>query len=81
MTARCSSAVQSICSASERSDAWHCIAGRIYGCGHNGRFLGARFDDGEWLWNVCQPSTGERPADWANVFRVQHRDGLFLAND
>lgn len=36
--------------------------GRIYGCGHNGRFLCARLDDGEWLWNTCQPSTGERPA-------------------
>ncbi len=55
--------------------------GRIYGCGHNGRFLCARLEDGEWLWNTYQPSTGERPADWANVFMVQHHDRFFLAND
>ena len=55
--------------------------GRIYGCGHSGRFLCARLEDGGWLWNTYQPSTGERPADWANVFMVQHRDRFFLAND
>jgi outer membrane protein assembly factor BamB len=55
--------------------------GRIYGCGHNGRFLCARLDDGEWLWNTDRPSTGERPADWANVFMVQHGDRFFLAKD
>ena len=55
--------------------------GRIYGCGHHGRFLCARLEDGEWLWDTYRPSTGERPADWASVFMVQHRDRFFLAND
>ena len=55
--------------------------GHIYACGQNGRYTCARLSDGEKLWNTFAPSTGRRPASWANVFTVKHRDRFFLAND
>jgi len=55
--------------------------GFIYGCGHDGKYLCARLDNGEQQWSTFQPSTGNRPAQWANVFTVRHQDRYFLAND
>ena len=55
--------------------------GHIYACGSGGRYICARLDTGERLWQTYEPSTGDRPAAWANVFTVQHRDRFFHAND
>ncbi len=55
--------------------------GHIYACGQNGRYICARLADGERLWTSFAPSTGSRPASWANVFTVKHRDRFFLVND
>ena len=55
--------------------------GHIYGCGYNGRYICARLSDGERLWETFEPSTGQRPASWANVFTVPQGDRYFHAND
>jgi len=53
----------------------------IYGCGQGGRYICAKLDSGERVWDTFRPSTGERPAAWANVFTIRHADKYFLAND
>lgn len=55
--------------------------GYIYACGESGRYTCARLDTGERLWTTYKPSTGRRPAAWANVFTVKQGDRYFLAND
>ena len=55
--------------------------GMIYGCGYNGRYTCARLDTGERVWTSYKPSTGRRPASWANVFTIRQGDRYFLAND
>lgn len=53
----------------------------IYACGQNGRYMCVRLDSGERVWSTFGPSTGKRPAAWANVFTVPHKDRYFHAND
>ena len=55
--------------------------GYIYGCGNGGRYTCAELKTGKRLWSTFLPSTGKRPAPWANVFTVAHQDRFFLAND
>ena len=55
--------------------------GFIYGCGPNGRYTCANLETGNHVWESYEPSTGNRPASWANVFTIRHRDRYFLAND
>ena len=55
--------------------------GYIYACGHNGRYACAELLSGKRRWTTFAPSTGKRPASWANVFTVKHADRFFLAND
>jgi len=55
--------------------------GHIYACGHNGRYSCVKLENGERLWTTFELSTGRRPAPWANVFSVQHKDRSFHAND
>ena len=55
--------------------------GHIYACGNGGRYICARLSDGKRVWQSFSPSTGKRPAAWANVFTVQHEDRFFHAND
>jgi len=55
--------------------------GHIYACGQSGRYFCVKLDDGERLWSTFEPSTGRRPAAWANVFTVAHEDRFFHAND
>ena len=57
------------------------LDGHIYACGYNGRYICARLDTGEWLWSTYEPSTGDRPASWANVFTIRHKNRFFHAND
>ena len=57
------------------------VDGHIYGCGQSGRYICAKLDTGERVWDTFRPSTGDRPAAWANVFTIQHEDRFFLAND
>ena len=59
----------------------HLEEGHIYACGPNGRYLCARLDTGERKWSTFEPSTGRRPAPWANVFTIKNGDRYFLAND
>lgn len=56
-------------------------AEHLYGCGPDGRYTCARILDGQHLWETYEPSTGDRPASWANVFTIRHADRFFLAND
>ena len=55
--------------------------GHIYACGHNGRYICAKLKTGERVWSTFAPSTGRRPALWANAFSIQHGDRYFHAND
>lgn len=55
--------------------------GYVYGCGNGGRYICADLQTGNRVWSSFQPSTGTRPASWANVFTVAHDDRFFLAND
>ena len=55
--------------------------GHIYGCGNGGKYICAELKTGKRVWETFEPSTGKRPASWANVFTVRHRDRYFLAND
>lgn len=55
--------------------------GHIYACGNGGRYICAKVETGERVWQSYAPSTGTRPAAWANVFTVQQRDRFFHAND
>jgi outer membrane protein assembly factor BamB len=55
--------------------------GYIYGCGNGGRYICAELKTGNRVWSSFLPSTGKRPASWANVFTVQNQDRFFLAND
>ena len=55
--------------------------GYIYGCGNGGRYICADLKTGNRIWSTFAPSTGKRPASWANVFTVQHQNRFFLAND
>lgn len=47
----------------------------------SGRYTCARLEDGEHVWTSYAPSTGDRPASWANVFTIRHESRYFLAND
>ena len=55
--------------------------GYIYGCGNGGRYVCAELKTGKRIWETFEPSTGKRPASWANVFTVRHGERYFLAND
>ncbi len=55
--------------------------GYVYGCGNGGRYVCAKLETGERVWESFQPSTGKRPAAWANVFTVKNGDRYFQAND
>ena len=55
--------------------------GHVYACGQGGRYSCIRLDSGERVWSTFQPSTGKRPAFWANVFTIPHQDRYFHAND
>ena len=55
--------------------------GFIYACGISGRYTCAKLEDGSRLWTTYQPSTGQRPGAWGNVFTIKHQDRYFLAND
>jgi len=55
--------------------------GLIYGCGNGGRYICADLATGKRLWDSFKPSTGKRPAAWANVFTVRQEDRYFMAND
>jgi len=52
--------------------------GHIYACGHAGKYICARLDTGEHVWSTFQPSTGKRPASWANVFTEYQVHTLLL---
>ena len=56
-------------------------SGHVYAGGQGGMYLCARLSDGEQLWSTFAPSTGGRPASWANVFTVRNGSRFFLAND
>jgi hypothetical protein len=56
-------------------------SGHVYAGGQGGKYLCARLSDGEQLWSTFAPSTGGRPASWANVFTVRNGSRFFLAND
>jgi outer membrane protein assembly factor BamB len=49
-----------------------------YGCGPDGRYMCSRLADGERIWSTFQPSSGDRPANWANVFTIKHHDRYLL---
>tara|TARA_B100001123_G_scaffold390729_1_gene468566 strand:- start:2758 stop:4149 length:1392 start_codon:yes stop_codon:yes gene_type:complete len=55
--------------------------GYLYGAGPGGRFMCIRLSDGKPMWESFAPSTGKRPASWANVFIVKQADRYLLAND
>ena len=55
--------------------------GHVYGCGQDGRYICAKLDSGDRIWSTFEPSTGRRPASWANVFTIRNGDHYFLAND
>jgi hypothetical protein len=55
--------------------------GYAYGCGPEGRYMCSRLVDGERIWSTFQPSSGDRPANWANVFTIKHHDRYLLVND
>ncbi len=55
--------------------------GYLYACGQGGKYQCIHLESGEQKWKSYQPSTGDRPASWANVFTVAHEDRYFLAND
>ncbi|MCP4191796.1 MAG: PQQ-binding-like beta-propeller repeat protein [Planctomycetaceae bacterium] len=55
--------------------------GHVYACGQGGRYSCIRLDSGERVWSTFEPSTGKRPAAWANVFTIPHQDRYFHAND
>ena len=55
--------------------------GHIYADGESGRYTCAAIDTGDRKWTSYEPSTGKRPALFANVFTVRHEDRFFLAND
>ncbi len=57
------------------------LDGQIYADGVSGRYTCANLDSGKREWTSYQPSTGDRPALFANVFTVKHEDRFFLAND
>ena len=56
-------------------------SGHVYAGGQGGKYICARLSDGEQLWSTFAPSTGGRPASWANVFTVRNGSRFFLAND
>lgn len=53
----------------------------IYANGNEGRYTCASLETGEQLWTSFFPSTGNRPASFANVFTVRHQDRFLLVND
>lgn len=55
--------------------------GYIYACGGSGRYICASLETGKRQWQTFEPSTGKRPAPWANVFTIKHEDRFFHAND
>ncbi len=55
--------------------------GHVYGCDQNGRYMCIRLNDGQRKWSTFEPSTGFRPASWANVFTVQNGENYWLFND
>ena len=55
--------------------------GHIYAGGQGGRYMCVRLEDGEQQWSTFEPSTGGRPASWANVFTVPNGDRYWLFND
>jgi len=55
--------------------------GHIYAGGQGGRYMCVRLEDGEQQWSTFEPSTGDRPASWANVFTVPNGDRYWLFND
>ncbi len=55
--------------------------GYVYGCGNGGRYVCAELKTGKRIWSTFAPSTGKRPASWANVFTIRHGERYFLAND
>ncbi len=57
------------------------LDGHIYADGKNGRYTCANLETGKQLWTSYGPSTGNRPASWANVFTVRHGDRFVLIND
>ena len=57
------------------------LDGHIYADGESGRYTCADIDSGDRKWTSYEPSTGKRPAPFANVFTVRHQDRFFLAND
>ena len=59
----------------------HIVDGHIYGCGPGGRYICARLSDGKQIWSTFEPSAGERPISWGNVFTVKQGSRYFLAND
>jgi len=57
------------------------LDGHIYADGESGRYTCANIDSGDRRWTTYEPSTGKRPALFANVFTVRHEGRFFLAND
>ena len=55
--------------------------GHIYAGGQGGRYMCVRLEDGERQWSTFEPSTGDRPASWANVFTVPNSGLYWLFND
>ena len=55
--------------------------GHVYAAGNGGRYICADLKDGKWKWSTFQPSTGNRPGAWANVFTIAHGDRFVLVND
>ena len=55
--------------------------GYIYACGNSGRYICAELATGKRVWQTFEPSTGKRPAAWANVFSIRHKDRYFHVND
>ena len=57
------------------------LDGHIYADGNNGRYTCADLETGVQRWTSYEPSTGGRPASWANVFTIRQADRFILAND
>jgi len=57
------------------------LDGHVYACGQSGSYTCVELVSGRRLWETFEPSTGGRPANWANVFTVRSDELFWLFND